>query len=102
MLEIAVQLVVVAAILAVVLVVLQNALTPRFQFMIQISGGELRVTKGKVPAEFLDNVREVCRESGITSGWVGGVKRGKATALKFSRQIPPHCQQRLRNIWFCP
>jgi hypothetical protein len=102
MLEIAVQLVVVAAVLAVIFVLLQTALAPRFQFMIQINGGELRVTKGKVPADFLDHVREVCREFDINAGWVGGVKRGKGIALKFSRDVPPPCQQRLRNVWFCP
>jgi hypothetical protein len=102
MLEIATQFVVVATILAVVFALLRAGLTPPFQFVIQISGGELRVAKGKVPAEFLDNMREVCREYGIHAGWVGGVKRGKAIALKFSRHFPPPCRQRLRNIWFCP
>jgi hypothetical protein len=102
MLEIAVQLVIAAAVLAVVFSLLQSALAPRFHFLVQISAGELRVTKGKVSAEFLDNVREVCRDFGVTSGWIGGVKRGKAIALKFSRHFPPPSQQRLRNIWFCP
>lgn len=102
MLEIGIQLVVVAVILAVVLVLLQNALTPRFQFMIHIKRGDARVTKGKVQPEFLDNVREICREFGISEGWVGGVKRGKSIALRFSRHFPPQCQQRLRNVWFCP
>ena len=67
-----------------------------------INGDRLIVTKGKVHAVFLDEAREICRDFQITSGWIGGVKRGKATALRFSNSIPRPCQQRLRNAWFCP
>lgn len=102
MFEIALQLVFFGVVLVVVAAILQAALMPRYQFLVQINGGQLRVTKGKVAAEFLDNVREVCGEYQITSGWIGGVQRGKAIALKFSSNIPPPCQQRLRNLWYCP
>jgi hypothetical protein len=100
MLEIASQLVVLAVALVVIFGILHAAFGQRYQFIVKIDQGEPRVTKGKVLAEFLDNIREVCREQGIMSGWVGGVKQGKAIALRFSRSIPPGCQQRLRNIWF--
>jgi hypothetical protein len=100
MLEIAVQIVIFGAVIAVVGVILQAAFMPRFQFMVQIKGDQLTITKGKVRAEFVDEAREVCREYGVTSGWIGGVKRGKSVALKFSRNMPANCQQRLRNIWF--
>ena len=33
------------------------------------------------------------------SGWIGGVRQGKAIALRFSSSIPQACQQRLRNAW---
>jgi hypothetical protein len=102
MFEIGLQLIVFAAVLAVVAVLVRAALAPRFQFMIQIVRGEWRVTKGKVPAEFLDSLREACREFNVHTGWVGGVRRGKAIALRFSHHFPPPCQQRLRNAWFNP
>jgi hypothetical protein len=89
-----------AAAAVVVGVILQVALAPRYQFFIQINGRQLIVTNGKVCAAFVDEVREVCHEYGVKNGWVGGVKRGKAIALRFSRNIPPACQQRLRNVWF--
>ena len=66
----------------------------------KIDQGEPRVTRGKVHAEFLDNIRAICREYSLTAGWIGGVEQGKSIALRFSRSIPPGCQQRLRNIWF--
>jgi uncharacterized protein DUF3634 len=100
MFEIAVQLVLLGVVMAIVGVILQAALMPRFQFLVQIDGDNFKVTKGKVRAEFLDEARAVCREHGVTSGWIGGVKRGKSVALKFSRGFPPNCAQRLRNIWF--
>jgi len=102
MLDTAVLLAVIAAGLAVVFALLRSALMPRFHFLVQISDSRLHVTKGKVSAEFLDSAREICEEYKVTSGWIGGVKRGKSIALKFSRSFPSPCQQRLRNIWFCP
>ena len=60
MLEIAVQLVVFGVVIAIVAAILQAALAPRYQFMIQIKGAKFTVTKGKVTADFLDKVRAVC------------------------------------------
>jgi hypothetical protein len=100
MLEIGLQLIAVAVVVGVVGVILQVALMPRYVFLVQINGGQLAITKGKVHADFLDDIREVVAEYGLTSGWIGGVKRGKNVALRFSRNIPPACQQRLRNLWF--
>lgn len=86
--------------IAVVAVIVQVALMPRYVFLVQIHGNDVRVTKGKVPGEFVDNIREICREFGIVSGWIGGIKRGKTIALRFSSNFPANCQQRLRNVWF--
>ena len=100
MVEFAIQLVVFGVVLAVVAFILKGALSPRFHFVIQIHGDQLVVAKGKVPGDFLKEAREVCRQFDVTSGWVGGVRRGKSIALRFSTNFPPPCQQRLRNIWF--
>jgi len=100
MIEFGIQLVVLAVVLAIMGVIAHNALMPRFHFLVRIHGDAIEIVKGKVGADFLAAVSEVCREQGITSGWIGGVKRGKSVALRFSNNIPPNCQQRLRNIWF--
>ena len=100
MLDTLTQLVIVALAGAIIFAILVAAFAPRYHFVITIKHGEPRVTKGKVQADFLDQVREVCQDQRITSGWIGGVKRGKSIALRFSRNIPRGCQQRLRNIWF--
>lgn len=72
---------------------------PRYAFQIRINGGQPFLRKGKVTRVFLRRVEAVCQESGIARGWIGGVRRGRRIALRFSRQFPPGSQQRLRNEW---
>ena|ERR1043166_5381807 len=93
------QLVALAVAVAVIAAILYAAFGQRFHFVITITQGEPRVTKGKVHGDFLDTIREMCQEYGIASGWIGGVMRGKTISLRFSRSIPGACQQRLRNVW---
>jgi hypothetical protein len=71
----------------------------RYVLVIRVRGGRPVVQKGKVTAAFLAEVADICRESGVASGWVGGVRQGKRVALRFSRHFPPGVQQRLRNEW---
>jgi hypothetical protein len=100
MLEFILQLVAVAVALVVVAGILHAAFGQRYRFVVSVDHGEPRVTKGKVHADFVASIREICREYGIRSGWIGGVTQGKAIALRFSRSIPYAGQQRLRNVWF--
>ena len=74
-------------------------LQPRYVFEIRVEGGEPFVRKGKVTAAFLGEVAAVCRETGVSGGWVGGVLHGKRVLLRFSRHFPPGARQRLRNEW---
>jgi hypothetical protein len=74
-------------------------LQPRYAFLIQIAGGEARITRGKVTPAFRQQIVEACGQYGIASGWVGGTLRGKRITLAFSRNIPAGCQQRIRNAW---
>jgi hypothetical protein len=71
----------------------------KYVFEIRVAGGQPHVRKGKVTASFLGMVAEVCRESGVARGWIGGVPHGRRIALRFSRHFPPGPQQRLRNEW---
>jgi hypothetical protein len=87
------------ALVAAVAVLTWWALQPRYAFVVSIAGGVPRVSRGKVTAGFLQEVERACAEAGVTDGWFGGVRRGRQTALTFSRSIPPHTQQRLRNLW---
>jgi hypothetical protein len=75
------------------------ALQPRYVFIIHLRAGRPSVTRGKVTAQFLDLVRDACADGGVSSGWVGGVRRGKRIRLAFSWGFPPGCRQRLRNLW---
>src|SRR5205823_6462794 len=42
-------------------------------FILRIKRGHPRVIKGKVAGPVLDEIAEVCGESGLQRGWVGGV-----------------------------
>ncbi|MDB5312485.1 MAG: hypothetical protein JWO38_6687 [Gemmataceae bacterium] len=70
-----------------------------YVFWIRVTDGRPVVRRGVITAAFLEHVGEVCREYGVRSGWVGGVRRGRRTRLVFSRSLPPGCRQRLRNVW---
>jgi hypothetical protein len=75
------------------------AVQPRYDWKIRIAGGRPLVRKGKVTAAFLSHVADVCRETGVSRGRIGGERRGRRVALRFSRDFPPGSQQRLRNEW---
>jgi len=79
--------------------VIWSLLQPRYVFEIRVEGGQPYVRKGKVTKAFLARVVEVCKESGVPRGWIGGVLQGQRVALRFSRHFPPGPQQRLRNEW---
>jgi len=71
----------------------------RYAFLLSIHSGKVFVRQGKVTAAFLDQVRQLCSEHGISRGWIGGVRERRRIRLVFSRSLPPDCQQRVRNLW---
>jgi hypothetical protein len=77
-------------------------LQPRYDFTIRITDGQPHLGKGKVPAAFLGEVGEVCREHGVTRGAIHGIRKGPHLTLAFSGRIPKSCQQQLRNLWALP
>jgi hypothetical protein len=86
-------------VVALVLGALWWAIQPRYTFIVRIENGVPRAAKGQVTAAFLQQVSQACAELALSRGWIGGVQRGRRLALAFSRNIPPSCQQRLRNVW---
>src|SRR5262249_45368394 len=74
-------------------------LQPRYAFEIRVDGGYARGRKGKVTAAFVSRLTEACQSGGVVRGWVGGVQRGRQTALRFSRDFSPGLRQRLRSEW---
>src|SRR4051812_14556696 len=86
-------------VLAVVIGVGYLILKPRCVFVVRIGRAGPRISRGKVTAAFLQDVAEVCREEGVTGGWVGGVRQGRRISLVFSWGFPAACRQRLRNLW---
>jgi hypothetical protein len=71
---------------------------PRPVFVIRIRNGVPRLVQGQSSGLVLEDVAEVCRMGGVTSGTVSAWKHGKRIRLKCSRSIPAGCQQQLRNM----
>jgi hypothetical protein len=88
-----------ALVIAIAAWVVWSILQSRYVFEIRIKGGQPRVRRGKVTPAFLVLVAEACQTDGVARGWIGGVQRGRRTALRFSCEFPPGLQQRLRNAW---
>jgi hypothetical protein len=88
-------LLVLALLAAVVLV----AWWHRHAFIVRMKHGKPRLLKGKLTAAFLEELAEVCRESGVRHGWLGGIRRGKRISLVFSWHFSAPVRQRLRNLW---
>lgn len=76
-----------------------SLLQPRYAFEIRITNHAPHLHKGKVTHAFLTRVAEACTDNDVSHGWIAGVARGRHVALRFSRQFPPGCQQRLRNAY---
>ena len=78
---------------------LWRAVQPRPVFVVRIVHGEPRPIFGRVTQAFLQRLREVAANHGVTTGRVTGlVSRGRIR-LQFSRQIPEPGRQQLRNWW---
>jgi hypothetical protein len=86
-------------VVAVVVGGLWKALSPPPVFKIRVAKGSLRVTRGKVTADFQQQAREIFDQWRISRGWFGAVRRGKRLTLVFSHSVPPGCRQQLRNVW---
>jgi Protein of unknown function (DUF3634) len=76
-----------------------TALAPKPVFKIRFAKGALRVTRGKVTAEFQRQIGEIFDHWQIRRGWIAAVKRGPHKTLVFSHSVPPGCRQQLRNLW---
>jgi hypothetical protein len=78
---------------------LWRAAQPRPAFVVRITGGEPYAVAGTVTPAFLQRVREVAADCGVTTGRVAGLPRGRRIRLAFSRHIPKNARQQLRNWW---
>ena len=68
-------------------------------FSVRIGDGVPKVTKGHVHAGLLQEIADVCQEHQIKRGTIRGIRGQNRIRLSFSGDIPPGCQQRLRNVW---
>jgi hypothetical protein len=75
------------------------ALSPKPVFKIRVADGAVRVTRGKVTADFQQQAAEILDQWKISRGWFAAVQRGRRRTLVFSHSVPAGCRQQLRNLW---
>jgi hypothetical protein len=62
-------------------------------------GGKPRVVRGRLTESALRAIDDICQQSGVQLGSITALPMGKRQIrLKFTGNIPPGCQQQLRNM----
>lgn len=67
-------------------------------FQIQYRNGIPRVTRGRVTEGLRAAIQEICHQNEIRKGTITALPNGKRVRMTFSRDIPPGCQQQIRNL----
>jgi hypothetical protein len=78
---------------------LWSLIRTQYAFIVRIEAGTPRIAGGKVTQAFLHEIGETCRRHGVTDAEIRGTAKGGRIALVFSGDLPPPCQQQLRNLW---
>lgn len=68
-------------------------------FAVRLRDGQPETLRGAVTPAFLDAVRDLCRDHGVTQGELRGYSSGGPIRLWFSAHIPEGFRQQLRNWW---
>lgn len=79
-------------------VLLYLATRPKVVFQIKYRNGIPQVARGRLTEATRSAIHEICCQNEIRSGTITALPRGKRVHLKFSRDIPPGCQQQIRNL----
>jgi hypothetical protein len=86
-------------ILAVFLYITWHIFRPRYVFTVHLTPNGVRVKHGELKPEFLDQLQDLQKQTGLSQGWVRGYQQGRQVRLTFSREFPADCKQRVRNLW---
>lgn len=74
-------------------------LRPPVVFVIRYRGGKPRVVRGRLTESSLRAIDDICQQSGVQLGSITALPMGnRQFRLKFTGNVPPGCQQQLRNM----
>ncbi|MBK1733803.1 hypothetical protein CKO15_00600 [Halorhodospira abdelmalekii] len=74
----------------------------RYVFIVAIEDGKVRSQRGSPSPSFLRDCRDVVRLHRLRRGKIYGERTAAGVELGFSREIPEHARQALRNVWTPP
>jgi hypothetical protein len=63
--------------------------------LLRIHQGNVRLERGALRQQTVGDVQEVLREAGVKDGFIAILSDNR---VRFSRQVPVHLHQRLRNV----
>jgi len=86
-------------VLGIAIWALWAACQPKYAFRIRIQNGEVQLVNGKLTQRSLHRFAEVCRDHGVTGGWIMGIRQHRHVVLRFSRHFSAGSQQQIRNDW---
>ncbi|MBS0205330.1 MAG: DUF3634 family protein [Planctomycetes bacterium] len=70
---------------------------PNVVFQIRYRRGIPKVVRGRLTDATLNAIDEICRQNSVKSGTITAMP-GKRVRMKFTSDIPPGCQQQIRNM----
>ena len=68
-------------------------------FVVTITGGVARVTKGQAPPLWIGEITSIAGDFGIHCGRIDGVRTWRGVELRFSPDLPAASHQRFRNTF---
>lgn len=86
------------AVIAVVVAAVWNARVNDL-FCLSVRRGRVLVVRGRVPARFVGDVREVVARAGVRAATIRAVGGDAGARLEFSGDLDGATQQRLRNVF---
>lgn len=66
---------------------------------VRLTAGGLQVTRGQLPPALHRDLADAAHELGLADGRIDVVQRSGRLQLRFHPSVPPHCHQRLRNVF---
>ena len=67
-------------------------------FYLRLSGGTIRVARGRIPQRLLDDVADVLRDPPVAEGSLRGVSEDGRVRLYAEAELSDGQRQRLRNV----
>jgi hypothetical protein len=67
-------------------------------FSLRLHGGRVRIVRGRIPRQLLDDIEDVLRRGGVAEGTLRGVSEDGRVRLHAQAELTEGQRQQLRNV----